>query len=112
MQLGELDIILPVVIGNPKGTCTADPLTPAPEYENWNWGNDFPRAPDTHVQQVEEKLVHNMEDYMSLGLPRETKKTVEDVLNGIVANSGFMVRGEGVEAFKDVTDRISDFIAL
>lgn len=68
-------------------------------------------APEFHVQQVEEKLVHYM-DCMSLGMPREINKTVKDVFNGITAYSGFMVQGEGVEAFENVTDRISDFITL
>lgn len=29
VQLGLLDLVYPVVIGNPEGSCTEDPLSPA-----------------------------------------------------------------------------------
>jgi hypothetical protein len=103
-QLGLLDFIYTVFIGNPKGTCTADPLGPAPEYEAWSWDN-LPNTPDTHVKQVEEKLVHHMES-MALGMPLETNKTVKDVLSGITANQGFFLQGEGIEAFEKATNEI------
>ena len=87
-----------------KGECTANPLSPASEYEAWDWKN-LPNSPNTHVQQVEEKLLHHMES-MALGMPLETNKTVKDVLNGITANQGFFLQGEGVEAFEKATNEM------
>jgi hypothetical protein len=108
-SLGLLEFIFPVFVGNPVGPCTSDPPAPAATYEAWNWSN-MPASPDTHVQQVEEKLIHHL-DAMALGMPLTTNKTVKAVVGDITSNQGFFVQGEGVQAFKDAKNKIIEMLA-
>ena len=77
-NLGMLEKIFPVMIGDPDG-----PI-PAANYGSFFGENCLPVGPDTHVESVEAKLVHHL-DSMALGLPVETNKTVKAVITDIMA---------------------------
>ena len=90
--------------GKPNG------LIPASSYDAFNFTNDVPVSPDTHVVAVEEKLRHHM-DEMALGSPVVPNRTVKSVMDELMAMQGFKLEGDGDQAFAGAVAYIQRMLA-